>query len=138
MAKQPRKGPGYPRDLLMDLAWSFTASPVASQADFVEAVRAYNRQIDQAPNWRPDEVLLRCPRARVTVEYWDDPGELIADLTADGGAEFTAAELLFKIHNAFAPQLSQGDHHFFEGLTLVKRRNADPNEPPVYEVMTGS
>ncbi len=65
----------------------------------------------------------------------DDPAYLgrISNLVDCG-----AAELLFKIHNAFAPQLSQGDHHFFEGLTLVKRRNADPNEPPVYEVMTGS
>lgn len=138
MGSQRKKGPSYPRELLDDVAWSFTGPPLASREAFVQAVADYYKELEWEPEWRPDEVVLQAPRVRVTVEYWDDPGELEADLTADGEEGFTAGELLFKIHNAFAAQLSQGDHHFFEGLALVKARGANPNEPPVYEVMTGS
>jgi hypothetical protein len=138
MAKQRKKSPSYPRELLGDVPWSFTDPPFPSREAFVQAVADYYRELEWESEWRPDEVVLRSPRVRVIVEYWDDPGELEAELTADGEKGFTAGELLFKIHNAFAPQLSEGDHHFFEGLELVETHNANPNEPPVYEVMTGS
>ena len=151
MAKQRKKSPSYPRELLDDVAWSFTDPPFASREAFVQAVAGYYTDLEWEFEWRPDEVVLRSPRVQVRVEYWDDPeellpgvtfdedtGDLVADLTAAGEEGFTAGELLFKIHNAFAPQLSEGDHHFFEGLELVKNRDANPNEPPVYEVMTGS
>jgi hypothetical protein len=138
MAKQRNKGPSYPAELLDDVAWSFIDPPFASREAFVQAVADYYKDLEWECEWRPDEVVLPAARVRVMVEYWDEPGELWAELTAGREEGFTAGELLFKIHNAFAPQLCEGDHHFFEGLMLVKKRNANPNEPPVYEVMTGS
>lgn len=151
MAKQRRKGPSYPGELLDDVAWSFTDPPFASQDSFVQAVADYSKDLEWEFEWRPDEVVLRCPRVQVRAETYDDPeelapgvsfdehtGDMVADLTAAGEEGFTAGELLWKIHNAFTTYLSKGDHHFFEGLMLVKKRNANPNEPPVYEVMTGS
>jgi hypothetical protein len=154
MAKRSRAAPPFPRDLLDEVAWSFIDPPFATQAAFVEAVRAYERETrlegeDESP-WRPDEVVLWAPRVRIICEYWDDPehltkgvtfdeetGNLQTDLTADGAEGFTSAELLFKIHNAFANYLGEGDHHFFEGLHLCGRKH-NANAPPVYEVYTGS
>jgi hypothetical protein len=136
MAKVRKKAPAYPKELLDDVAWSLIGTAFPSREAFAAAVVEYYRDLEWECEWRPDEVVLPCQRVRVTVEYWDDPGELVTDLTADREDGFTAGELLFRIHTAFTDQL--GDHHFFEGLALVKKRNANPNAPPVYEVMTGS
>lgn len=128
------KKAAFPPELLDDVPWSFAVPAPADRAGFVAEVRAYLDDIgegDEIP-WRPDEVVLRAARVRVVA----DDGELVADLDADGPVGFTAGELLFKIHGAFAAQLSEGDHHFFEGLVLTHGRN--PNAPPVYEVLTGS
>jgi hypothetical protein len=56
-------------------------------------------------------------------------------LTADGPEGFTAGELLFKIHNMYTAALGEGDHIYFEGLTLAE----DPGDGwPVYDLDTGS
>src|SRR5262245_47114544 len=125
MAKQRKKAPAFPAELLEDVAWSLIGPAFPSRAAFAAAVEEYYRELEWEREWRPDEVVLRCPRVRVTVEHWNDTGELVIDLTADHEDGFTAAELLFRIHNAFTEQL--GDHHFFEGLARVKKRNANPN-----------
>jgi hypothetical protein len=153
MPKRKRTVAPYPRELLGDIGWSFLDPPFASQTAFIDAVRQYEREVqvdgEGESTWRPDEVVLHAHRVRITCEYWDDPEELInrvmfddetgdlqTDLTADGPEGFTAGELLFKVHNAFTRYLSEGDHHFFEGLARVK--GANPNAVPVYEVHTGS
>jgi hypothetical protein len=124
----------YPRELLGEVVWSFVGEPFASRAAFVEAVREYQLEILQQDTWRPDAVVLRCPRVRVQHEYGDEPDYERAELTADDGVAFTAGELLFKIHNAFVGQL--GDHHFFEGLSLSEETGAA--RVPVYDVDLGS
>lgn len=116
-------------------------------------MRTYYREVfEEDLTWRHDEVVLRCPRVHILCEYDYEPEDLIEGVTCDldagnlettltaddGGEGFTAGELLFKIHNAFSLYLREGDHNFFEGLARVQRRKADPNAPPVYEVMTGS
>jgi hypothetical protein len=102
MAKGSGQTKRYPRELLGDVLWSFTAPTFRSQARFEEAVRKYNREIDVELNWQPDEIVLPCPRVRVRPVFWDDynPEEeerFIAELTADNPSGFSAGELLFKV-----------------------------------------
>jgi hypothetical protein len=125
-----------PEELLDDVLWAFGSPPFTDRAAFDKAVRAYQVEIRDEDTWQPDWVALRTSRVCVRPDEWES--ELPQPdgwLTADGPEGFTAVELLFKIHNMYTAALGEGDHFYFEGLTL----NEDPGEGwPVYDLDTGS
>jgi hypothetical protein len=129
--------------LLGDVEWCFTRPGFRSRARFEGAVRDLYREMGWEFDWRPDEVVLRCPRVRVRPDFWDDyePEEaprFVVELTADHAAGFTAGELLFKVHNAFLRWWEEeaGDHTFFEGFHLAEAPAGDA--PPLYDICLGS
>jgi hypothetical protein len=145
MAKRAEGRGRYPRDVMRepDIYWSFTGPTFRSRSRFEEAVRRYHRELGHEDNWRPEELVLPCPRVRVRPDFWDDldPEEaegLIVELSADDGAGFTAGELLFKVHNAFMRRFAEaaGDYTFFEGFHLAKAPTGD--NPPLYDICLGS
>ncbi len=143
MVKHSGQKKHYPRELLGEVLWSFTAPSFRSRARFQRAVRAYNRRLIKGFNWNPDEIVLPCPRVRVRPDFWDDfdPAEeerFIAELTADGPSGFTAGELLFKVHNAFLRRWQEhaGDYTFYEGFHLV--RAPAGGAAPLYDIAVGS
>jgi hypothetical protein len=94
-------------------------------------------------NWRPEEVVLPCPRVRVRPVFWDDydpaeEGRFIAELAAGSPSGFTAGELLFKAHNLFLRRWEEdaGDYIYFEGFGLAKTPARD--SPPLYDINVGS
>lgn len=137
MAKRKSSNP-HPREIMPDVLWSFDRPPFASQTEFAAAVAEYHLELSEESEWRPEDVVLPSPAVRIEHDYNDGPENSSVDLVADNGESFTAAELLFKVHNAFAVELSEGDHVFFEGFLRVDTKGRDPNAPPVYEVCLGS
>ncbi len=126
-----------------DVYWSFIGPAFRSRARFDEAVRRYHRRLECEENWRPEALILPCPRVRVRPDFWDDldPEEangLVVELSADSPSGFTASELLFKVHNAFLRHFAEfaGDYTFFEGFHLAKAPAGD--EPPLYDICLGS
>jgi hypothetical protein len=144
MAKGAEPAKRYPRDLLGDVAWSFTAPGFRARARFERAVRNYSRRIGREVSWDPAEVVLRCTRVRVRPDFWDDyeseeeEERFIAELSADDPSGFTAGELLHKVHNTFLRRWGQdaGDYTFFEGFHLAKAPAADT--APLYDIALGS
>jgi hypothetical protein len=143
MARETGKAKRYPREVMHDVHWSFRGPKFRSRAKFVEAVRQYYEDLGadgdwQPGDWRPDEVVLRAARVRVSPDVADTSWEEdpIAELTADDGEAFTAGELLFKVHNAFVALLRNGDHVFFEGFTLATDQRK--SGPPLYDLDLGS
>ena len=138
MAKQQPGQVRLPTGLLEDVCWSFTGERFTDRAAFDDAVRQYQTDITNKDTWRPDEVVLPCPRVRIRYECFDeDENEIepVVELVSDNGVSFSAGELFFKIHNAVVEQLRDLDHSFFEGLSRVRQRSA---EVPLYEVSLGS
>lgn len=144
MAKTQGRSARYPRELLKDVCWCFSRPKFRSRARFEQACRRYYRQLGWDFNWRPEELVLPCPRVRVRPNFWDDyvpPEEeerFITELTADNSSGFTAGELLFKVHNVFLQRWEEdaGDYVYFEGLSLVKP--AAGGSPPLYDIDIGS
>src|SRR5919198_439028 len=98
-----------PREVMADVAWSFDEEHYADRAAFDAAVRQYQLDIYQKDTWRPDEIVLACPRVRIScedfeeIEVEDEEGEEpILDFSADNSESFTAGELLFKLLHAIA------------------------------------
>ena len=127
-----------PRNIMRDTLWSFTGDTFDSSEAFSEAVQQYHMDITGKDTWEPDLMVLPAPRVTVAYTYfgYDDEEEATIELTAANDRDFTALDLLFKIHNAVIDQLSGDDHHFFEGLSL----NSAPsgNSPPLYLLDLGS
>jgi hypothetical protein len=143
MAKRRSKGRKLPEHIMDDVCWAFDQTRYADRIEFDAAVQKYHFEITEEDDWKPDEVVLPCPRVRILFE--DVEGERTLELTSDDGVSFTAGELLFKIHHALlAPykdgnalvENELGDHVFFEGLNL----EGEPakGEPPTYEMWLGS
>src|SRR5262249_929939 len=111
---------------------------------FDAAVRACQIEVYQADTWRPDVVVLPCPRVRITCEDFEsqwhedeqEAEEPFLELVADNGESFTAGELLFKVHNAVVVRWDLGDHVFVEGFTL--RQGPEQGGTPLYEMNMGS
>jgi hypothetical protein len=100
----------YPTELLWGVSWTFRGQAFDDQAAF-DAVVAEFQGLDPGEIWRPNEVVLRCPRVRVSPDvhwYLTDDHPTI-EFAAANGKSFTMGELLFKVHNAFVAELSQLD-----------------------------
>jgi hypothetical protein len=147
MAKRKAKRQRLPEDVMSGVLWSFNETRYADRAEFDAAVRKYHIDIREEDTWEPDEIVLVCPRVRITCDcYWeDDEGERVLELTSDNGTSFTAGELLFKVHHGLLEphkvgnsvvHSELGDHHFFEGLSLEGQ--PAEGETPRYEIDLGS
>ncbi len=129
---------GYPPELLWGVSWTFRDQPFPDRAGFDAAVAAAHPDPEHGPVWRPDEVVLRSARVRVSpdVHWYLTEEHPTAEFAADNGESFTAGELLFKVHNRFVAELRRMDHKYFEGLTLDS--HPAPGEPPLYLLDLGS
>lgn len=127
---------------LRNISWSFTET-WEDLITFSEAVRQYQMDIHQTDaHWDPHEMILGEPEIYIQYEAWiSSPAELleneqfaqprnlearssgyyeseiVARLTANNKAYFTACELLLKTHHQLSSK-ELGDHVFFEGFAL--------------------
>lgn len=115
----------YPDTLLEDIAWSFDDTTYGSLDEFVHAVSEYQVSLELDRDWKANEIVLDTSIISVLTEEIYDSNDEETDFTVEikaEGSSLTRAELLYKLHNAFAEKLktgySLGDHHFFEGLEL--------------------
>jgi hypothetical protein len=127
-----------PLVLMKNVHWSFSGKPYQTEAEFVQEVLAYHHGLSSHPTWEPEQIVLR--RAEIEVQYicWRDGHEIEprVRLRSPTGDHFTAAALLFALHNAVVDDLRGMDHHFFEGLHLLR---PTANESiPCYHLRLGS
>lgn len=127
--------------ILSNTIWNFSARCYADEAEFAQEVAQCQ---GSHGIWQPEEIVLRQPSIVLIYEAWltsmeqllpneelneeddfvpemaDEEGclvEIQAELKADNGQYFTAAELLMKAHNQQANK-ELGDHIFFEGIDV--------------------
>jgi len=127
----------FPDKLLASVAWSFSGEPFLSRTEFDAELTEYQADIMKNPSWNSSELALLAPEVVVQYDEWDEgDGQEGAEVTlrADDGKGFSTGELMFKVHNAFVRQLSDRDHHFFEGFLFSAAREG----VPVYQVHLGS
>jgi len=121
-------------DLLCDLPWRFNRKRYGDVAAFVSDVEDYSRKIlkREAP-WSPDAVII--PESHIRLRYEavrnDAYDDAFVELRTDADG-FTAAEFLWKLHEALAEE-ELADHCFFEGVGRVL-----DGEPPLYAIFQGS
>lgn len=149
--------------VLNEIAWAFKNKHYANLKEFNKDVQQYQIDIlGDEDVWKPNEVVADAPQVEICYEAWiksprdllknetltvpidevfnDEVDEdeyqnveIIAQFDADNGANFTAAELLLKIHNAMVNK-ELGDNLFFEGIEELEEETAMPS----YYVVCGS
>lgn len=128
-----------PEKLMRDVYWAFTKGIFKGAEDFDKAVRDYQIAIKKIDDWKPERVIFSHSSIQISYEYWSADGEEefeeVFVLEADNGNSFTAGELLFKINNTVAENVSRGDHIFFEGLSLSETKY---DGKPFYWLSLGS
>jgi hypothetical protein len=124
----------YPKKLMSEVSWGFFGGKYKSLTKFIQAVTEYNHECDK--KWNPNAVVLENQKVIIQYAYWgsveEDVVETEFDLETNNQSGFTADELLFKIHNQIVGKLEDEDHHFFEGLTLLKTNNSNNTSVPTY------
>lgn len=132
----------FPLNVMPAAVWSFfKGEQFTDAAEFNRRVSEYHALGGDDDTWEPDEVVFPAPALRVAyfgVESPDDDeySDFEVQLRSDDGAQFTAGELLLKLHNAVAPHLKGVDHCYYEGLYLTDAPLEDG--VPLYEMMQGS
>jgi hypothetical protein len=130
----------YPEELMSNIYWGFYGGRYDSYTQFVKEITTYNKDLNN--EWNPYETVLNCKEVTVQYSYWDeneeDEIEEDFNLLADNQTNFSAGELLFKIHNQVVEKLENEDHHFFEGLTLWEGENYSNPNAPLYFLNQGS
>lgn len=149
---------------LNKIAWSFTNKSYTDSEKFNEDVTTYQKDIHKdSDKWKPTKIVSDFPEIEIQYMAWvkgpenllenenlieddedafdDEPEEeegyqveIVAKLTADNGANFTALEFLMKTHNQLANK-ELGDHNFFEG---IDHNSEDDDELPRYYISCGS
>lgn len=127
--------PSLPRHIMAKVSWSFSGSTFDSIDVFSSEVAESQ---DSATAWQPKQVVLPLPQVRIAYTHAHD-GEVVdevVDLVSSNGRDFTAADLLWQLHNAVVADLRKDDHRYFQGLLL----NTGPvaGAPPVYKIWLGS
>lgn len=137
-AKHRPAVPALRPGVLGEIRWRLGRSPCSNPAEFSEEVRQYQIEITGEDTWRPTACVIPRPRVQIlySVPERGEQVECSVTLESDNGTWFTAAELLFKLHNATAESLRGADHCFFEGLGLLER--TEGWEVPVYCLLQGS
>jgi hypothetical protein len=139
-------------EILNQIAWNFTNTDYISIDEFNKDIKEYQDTImgDEA-YWNPEDVVVDSPEVHVFYEYWEtgedpvfedekdvtesiesdeeydepDQKEVIVTFKADNGTNFTALELMYKLHQRLR-QRDLGDHTFFEGLSLEEDEEVQP------------
>lgn len=128
-----------PEKLMKDVYWAFSKGVFGNREEFDEKVRDYHIRIKGEDVWRSNEEIFPHSSIQICYEFWAENGEeeieAFFEIEADNGETFSAGELLFKINNAVAENVSRGDHIFFEGLTLSKETH---DGKPFYWLYLGS
>mgnify|MGYP000980942018 CR=1 FL=1 len=149
---------------LNKIAWSFTNKTYSDAEKFNNAVTEYQIDIkENSDEWKPTKIVSDFPEIEIQYMAWvkspedllenealieddedafdDEPEEeagyqveIVAKLTADNGANFTALEFLMKTHNQLANK-ELGDSTFFEG---VEDNSDHEDELPLYYISCGS
>jgi hypothetical protein len=126
-------------------AWNFNKD-VDSKEEFKKEIDRYQTAIMQGKStWDPDAVVLESPKVDIQYMVWvkgeedmqdneklleeDEDffdadnaedgmfqAEIIGRFKADNGKNFTALELLYKVHRQMQTK-DLGDHTFFEGFS---------------------
>ncbi len=127
----------FPKQLFTNVSWAFGGAPVIDMRDFSDEVQQYQCKVGRANTWLPDQIVVVAPK--LYVQFPDSHGDdsefpSHEELVSDDGKNFSAVELLFKIHNIFVERYCDGDEQFLEGLTLVSKNKI----PPVYLLNIGS
>lgn len=131
-------------ELLNQVVWTFTDIEYKSIDDFNAKVHQYqNLILKEKASWKPDEIIITCPLVDISYTVWIDKdslaenetlletddffedeensedglfqAEVEARLRADNGKNFTALELLYKLHQQMTTK-ELGKHVFFEVL----------------------
>ena len=123
----------YPEELMTNVYWGFYGNKFNSLEKFTQEVISYNNECEN--EWIPTEIVLDCPVVTIQYSHWKNEEEIVedyVDLAADNQSNFTAGELLYKIHNQVVDVLKEENHQFFEGLTLLKEEKGKKTNPPTY------
>ena len=138
---------GFPAALMRDVPWRFDERAATREALVAVVERASREATPEVP-WDANAIVLAAPRLRVAVPGFGEPDG--ADDDADGDADgdaavvalesgdpagFTAGDLLFRLHVAVGPLVSDTDYRYFEGLVLT---GVAGDGVPVYELRLGS
>lgn len=131
-------------ELLNQLVWSFNDTEYESIDEFSAKVNQYQKLIlKEKASWNPEEIIIDHPLVDILYTVWIDKdslaenetllegddffedeensdeglfqAEIEARFRADNGRNFTALELLYKLHQQMTTK-ELGDHIFFEGL----------------------
>ncbi len=131
--------------LLNNILWSFNDNHYPDMDTFNKDVIQYQKDIRETDeHWKPNEIVFGFPELKIQYFAWvtgpeelaenerlieedkdvfekypeedEHQVEILADLKADNGKNFTTLELLMKIHNQMTSKYL-GDHIFFEGLS---------------------
>ena len=134
--------------LLRGIYWSFARETPASPDELISDAEDYHAGI-HAP-FRREDLTSKSPFKRMDVRYsfgtwvkdeemedggyWTDKSLLI--MLGDGEHRLTYAEILWAVHSMAFENLSDQDHHYFEGLKLLDTEY-NPGVP-AFEVVLGS
>ncbi|MES2041188.1 MAG: hypothetical protein V4495_25500 [Pseudomonadota bacterium] len=127
---------------MKDIAWSFSEPPPATPELLVEAVSQYNKSIECAFERHLLTELTPYTQLDIVYQYWvqqPDSSWLDIEAVVSVGAgihKLSNAEILWTLHNAAYAHLKNDDHHYFEGLSVLKN-HIRPNVP-AFEVSLGS
>lgn len=127
-----------PKKLMKDVYWAFTKGIFENAEEFNSAVRQYQIAITEKDEWNAEKEIFPHSSIQIYYDYWTDENreiEEIFELKADNGKSFTVGELLFKINNTVAENVSRADHVFFEGLELSDEKHQGK---PYYRMYLGS
>ncbi|MEO1270499.1 MAG: serine protease [Myxococcota bacterium] len=141
----------YPKSILPRLSWSLGNHTYDSAASVDAQIKSFYQEYYPEcsdERWNPDDVALRALSVRVQFRCVDrePPHEhhypWVTVHAPEGADHFTALDLVFGMHNAMAEHMNAHnrdmfDHHFFEGLSLVRLWNG-PETVPHYYVDLGS
>lgn len=127
-----------PKELLRNLSWLLGTRRFATPAVIVDAVREYYARLEFEYTWQPDELVLPIRELDLVFEAVVNNvrDDVVATIRTDDPRGFTAAELLWHVHQALA-EYELGDHRFFEGVYLLKTAERDAPRPR-YAVSQGS
>ena len=138
----------FPEELFKEIYWSFSEPLFDTQNEFRDALKTYHKTIGYKTGLPPikwEEVVIESPVVGIQCAIFpstedEEIMEPQKELTADNGKNFTAKELLFKVHNLVGvPYLADEDNRFFEGLTFATEEDPSfPDGTPVYFLDTGS
>jgi len=143
------------KDILGNIAWNFDQDKIKSIDDFNKEIKQYQIDIKEEDIWNSSDMVVEGPTVDIQYMVWvkgrqeigenetlidDDEDfdegeaedgmyqvEIVCRLKADNGKNFTALELMYKLHKQMQTKYL-GDHTFFEGLT-ADDNEADENVP---------